>query len=205
MRDLDKALADIVTIRTQLAAGTAFRGFGPAAVATTGGLALLTAIVQALWLENPNDQPLIFFAGWLITALLSAGLIGAEIRARSSRHHSGLADAMLLNAIEQFLPAAAAGALLGMVFLRFAPESVWMLPGLWQILVGVGIFASVRTLPHTVAVAGAWYFVAGLGVLMLTSDGHVLSPWVMGLPFAIGQILMAVILYSASGDTDAED
>jgi hypothetical protein len=37
MRDLDKALADITAIRTQIAASTAFRGYGPAALAATAG------------------------------------------------------------------------------------------------------------------------------------------------------------------------
>ena len=37
MRDLDKALADIIAIRSQLAAGTAFAGYGPAAVFATAG------------------------------------------------------------------------------------------------------------------------------------------------------------------------
>ena len=36
MQDLHKALADIGSIRQQIAAGTMFRGFGPAVVATTG-------------------------------------------------------------------------------------------------------------------------------------------------------------------------
>jgi len=36
-------LADIFAIRSQIAAGTAFRGYGPAAVAATGGLALANA------------------------------------------------------------------------------------------------------------------------------------------------------------------
>src|SRR5262249_21327282 len=46
MRDLDKALADIGAIRSQLAAGTAFRGYGPATIAATSGIALTTAILQ---------------------------------------------------------------------------------------------------------------------------------------------------------------
>jgi hypothetical protein len=60
-------------------------------------------------------------------------------------------------------------------------------------------------LPRTVAFAGAWYFVAGFSVLLLASSTHTLSPWTMGLPFAIGQSLMAMILYFASGENDAED
>ena len=66
---------------------------------------------------------------------------------------------------------------------KFAPESLWLLPGLWQVLVSLGVFASVRSLPRTVALAGAWYFVAGFTVLLLASQSHTLSPWTMGLPF----------------------
>ena len=68
MRDLDKALADIFAIRSQIAAGTAFRGYGPAAVACTGGLALLTALAQHVWLDDATAQPLVFFAMWAATA-----------------------------------------------------------------------------------------------------------------------------------------
>ncbi len=204
MRDIDRALADIVTIRSQLAAGTAFRGFGPTAIAATGVLALLTATAQTLWLDDPSSQPVAFFAGWIITAIVAAGLIGAEMRARSRRHHSGLADAMILNAIEQFLPAGAAGASLAMVLGWFAPDAQWMLPGLWQILVSLGIFASARSMPHSITIAGAWYFVAGTGVLMLASGNHVLSPWTMGLPFAAGQFLMAALLHFADGENHDE-
>lgn len=205
MRDLDKALADILAIRSQLAAGTAFRGYGPATIAGTGGIALLTAVLQSLWLPDPTAQPLTFLASWAIAAALSAILIWTEMRARSHRHHSGLADAMIYQAVEQFLPAGAAGVLLVFMLWKFAPDTLWMLPGLWQILVSLGIFASVRSLPRTVAFAGAWYFVAGFVVLLLASQSHALSPWTMGLPFATGQLLLAALLHFASGGDDAED
>jgi hypothetical protein len=205
MRDIDKALADILAIRSQIAAGTAFRGYGPAAVAATGGLALMTAAAQFLLLDDPSGQPLVFFLGWAATALLSAAIIGVEMRARSRRHHCGLADAMVHQAVEQFLPAGVAGALLAVMLGRFAPEALWMLPGLWQLLVSLGISASVRSLPRSVAIAADWYFVAGFATLMLASQDHALSPWTMGLPFVVGQFLMAAILHFASGDFDAED
>jgi hypothetical protein len=205
VRDLDKALADILAIRNQIAAGTAFRGYGPVAIAATGAIALLTACAESLWLEDPTGRPLPFFGAWIVAALASAVLVGIEMRARSHRHHSGLADAMIRQAVEQFLPAGAAGALLALMLGKFAPEAVWMLPGLWLVLVSLGVFASARSLPGMVVIAGAWYFVAGFCVLVLASQSHALSPWSMGLPFAIGQFLLAAILYFASEDSDAEE
>jgi hypothetical protein len=67
------------------------------------------------------------------------------------------------------------------------------------------VFASVRSLPRTVAFAGAWYFVTGFSTLLVASQTHALSPWTMGLPFVAGQFLMAAILHFASGENDAED
>jgi len=205
MRDLDKALADIIAIRSQLAAGTAFAGYGPAAVFATAGVALVTAVLQYFLLDDPTHKPLAFFLGWALAALSSSAMILIEMVARSRRHHSGLADAMIHQAVEQFLPSAVAGGLLAVMLWKFAPETLWLLPGLWQVLVSLGVFASVRSLPRTVALAGAWYFVAGFAVLLLASQSHALSPWTMGLPFVIGQLLMAAILHFASGDHDAED
>jgi hypothetical protein len=205
MRDLDKALADIIAIRSQLAAGTAFRGYGPAAIAATSGIALITALLQHLLLADPTNNPLTFFFGWAAAAALSGATIWIEMVARTRRHHSGLADAMLYQAVEQFLPSAIAGVLLAVMLWKFAPETLWLLPGLWQVLTSLGVFASVRSLPRTVAFAGGWYFISGFVVLLLASQSHALSPWTMGLPFVFGQALMAAIIYVASGETDVED
>ena len=205
MRDLDKALADIIAIRSQLAAGTAFAGYGPAAIAATSVVALVTAVLQYFFLGDPTHHPLTFLFGWAIAALLSAAMILTEMIARSRRRHSGLADAMIHQAVEQFLPSAVAGVLLAIVLWKFAIESLWLLPGLWQVLVSLGVFASVRSLPRSVAIAGAWYFVAGFVVLLIASQNHALSPWTMGLPFVIGQALMATVIYFASGESDVEE
>jgi hypothetical protein len=204
MPDLDKALADILAIRNQIAAGTAFQGYGPTAVAGTAAVALITTVVQVFLLDDPTIYPLTFLFGWTAAAAASAAMIGIEMRARSLRHHSGLADAMVQQAVEQFLPAAIAGVLLAVMLWKFTPETLWLLPGLWQILVSLGIFASVRSLPRSVALVGAWYFVAGFTVLLIGSLHHTLSPWTMGLPFVVGQLLMAALLYIASEDTHAE-
>lgn len=205
MRDLDKALADIASIRSQLAAGTMFRGFGPAVIAATGGLALLTMIAQWIWPDALDDDVLAFIVVWMISAFLSVMLIGVEMHARSRRHHGGLADQMIFNAIELFLPAAIAGIALAVVFTRFNPDQVWMLPGLWQILMALGLFASVRMLPRAISLVASWYFLAGVTVLILASADQQLSPLLMGLPFVIGQLAMAAVLHFACGGADGED
>lgn len=203
MRDLDRALADIVAIRSQLARDETFRGLGAATVAATGVVALMVAGAQALWLGDPNARPLLFFAIWVGAALLAFALVGIETVRRSRRIHSGLADAMIWNAIEVFLPTAGAGACLGLVIGRFAPEAAWMLPGLWQVLTGLGLFASARILPRSVQSVAAWYLLAGLGGLALASTSHALSPWLMGLPYFLGQGGLAVILHRAMRGDDA--
>src|ERR1700752_291 len=124
MRDLDKALADIIAIRSQLAAGTAFRGYGPATIAATSGVALVTAILQHFLLAEPTANPLTFLFGWAAAATLSAAMIWIEMLARSRRHHSGLADAMIHQAVEQFLPAGVAGALLAGMVPKLRPGAV---------------------------------------------------------------------------------
>ena len=78
----------------------------------------------------------------------------------------------------------------------------WLLPGLWQMLVALGLFASTRFLPRQVALVGAWYFVAGASVLMLAGT-RMLSPWAMGVPFGVGQFLLAAIFHVAfEGDDE---
>jgi cyanate permease len=69
-----------------------------------------------------------------------------------------------------------------------------MLPGLWQIIFSLGIFAASRTLPRPIVVVGAWYLVCGLCCLAWARGEHAFSPWAMGLPFGLGQLFVAAVL-----------
>lgn len=113
---------------------------------------------------------------------------------RTRRIHSGLSDEMIHMAVEQFLPAAFAGLLLTFVMLRAAPNLAWILPGLWQVIFSLGIFASCRFLPRPIMLAGLWYLFTGLVCVGLGGD-RALSPWAMAIPFGGGQMLVAGILF----------
>jgi len=203
MIDLDKALADIATIRTQIARGIPYRGFGPMTMAATGALALLAAIIQAFCIADPASSMTWYLTLWIGAATIAIALIGIETFTRSRRMHSRLADEMIYGAIEQFLPAAAAGALLTFVLVRFRPQDLALLPGLWQIVFSLGIFAASRSFPRPIFAAGAWYFLCGFGILLFADKATAFSPWLMGVPFFVGQLLIAAILYHGLGEDHA--
>ncbi len=202
MRDLERALADISEIRGQIARGTEFRGYGAATLALTGVLAALAAVAQARWLPSPGADVLSYIALWTSTAAVSVIVIGIETVSRSRRMHTGMAQEMILSAVEQFLPAALAGVLLTVVLLRFAPDELWMLPGLWQVVFSLGVFASSRFLPRPMLLVGGWYLAGGLVCLVLARGQDAFSPWAMGAPFGVGQLLVAAILQHHSRKSD---
>jgi hypothetical protein len=193
MRNLHDALADISAIRGQIARGTEFRGYGPASVAACGVLALMVAAIQAHWLQYTEHDFTAYLAVWVATAAVTVILTGVETVARARRVHTGLAVEMIYNAAGQLLPSLMAGLLLTMVMMRSAPHAVWMLPGLWEVIFSLGIFASCRFLPRLMFVVGLWYLGAGLTCLGLGTSGSV-SAWAMGIPFGVGQLLVAVVL-----------
>jgi|SRR5690242_13789160 hypothetical protein len=199
MNDLNKALVDISSMRRQMARSTEFRGYGPATLAGTAGFAVLAATAQSFWVRDPANQIGTYLGIWIWTAAVSAALIGIQMHTRSRRIHSGLADEMIRTAVEQFLPSAIAGTLLTIVLVRWVPHALWMVPGMWQIIFSLGVFSSCRFLPRPMIAAGAWYLLTGLACIAL-GDTRALSPWAMGIPYGVGQLLVATILLLNSKD-----
>ena len=201
MKDLQEALSEIQSIRSQVARGTEFRGYGPASIAVSGILALLVAAAQAQWLTRHAGIHLSTWLGvWAGTAAVSVLLTGVETFARARRVHVGFAREMVQSATEQFLPAVTVGFLLAVVMVRFAPQESWMLPGLWQLIFCLGVFASCRFLPRQMFAVGVWYLAAGLTCLVIGSVARTFSPWTMGIPFGVGQLLVAGVLQFGYGE-----
>jgi hypothetical protein len=201
MKELQQALSEIHSIRNQVAHGTEFRGYGPASIAASGVLALLVAAGQMQWMAKPARADLTMWLGvWAVTAVVAVLLTGIETFARSRRVHVGFAREMVQSAVAQFLPAVMVGFLLTAVLMRVAPEQGWMLPGLWELTFSLGVFASCRFLPRQMFAVGVWYLAAGLFCLAAASATHTLSPWAMGIPFGVGQLLVAAVLRFGYGE-----
>jgi hypothetical protein len=127
-----------------------------------------------------------------VASALAAGL---EMMIRARNSSTPMTRELTWLALEQFCPALMAGALLTVVLVRSAPESLWMLPGLWQIVFSLGIFASCRLLPRPIFWVAVFYLGTGLAVLAVSNGESALSPWSMGIPYGAGQFLAAVVLY----------
>jgi len=200
MKELQQALSEIHSIRTQVAHGTEFRGYGPASIAISGILALTVAAAQTQWMAKPAAADLWLWLGvWAGTAVVSVLLTGIETFARARRVHVGFAKEMVQSAVAQFLPAVMVGFLLTVVMMRTAAQECWMLPGLWELIFSLGVFASCRFLPRLMFAVGVWYLTAGLFCLAAASATRTLSPWLMGVPFGVGQLLVAAVLQFGYG------
>ncbi len=207
MTDLNQSLVEIRSIRRHVAQATEFRGYGPSTLFATAILALFTGVGQAHWLPEPAAHPVQYVALWLTTGVFCAALIVAQMLTRVSRLHSGMADEMVRMAIAQFLPAAIAGAILPFVLLHVTQSVFWMLPGLWQIIFSLGVFASCRCLPRPMLLVGAWFLLTGLACIGL-GDIRSLAPATMSGAYAVGMAFVAAIHYfsakKASIDEDKE-
>ncbi|WP_201281552.1 hypothetical protein, partial [Staphylococcus aureus] len=91
MRELRQALADIDAIRSLVARGTLFRGYGPGTTAASGLLAFCVAAGEAAWQKTHEGTASVFLKVWVCTALAAAAFSIAETVLRTRRdafeHH----------------------------------------------------------------------------------------------------------------------
>ena len=199
---LDEALRQISDIRHQMARSEVFRGYRSMTVGFSGAAGLLAAALQPQWVASPASELGRYLGLWLGVAAASVTVAGTEMFWRARSAGAGLARQRTLLAVEQFLPCVAVGALLTLCLYRSAPHVAWMLPGLWSLVYGLGVFASYRLLPRQVFWVGSYYILCGCGCLLWGQGENAFSPWQMGVSFGGGQLLGAAILYWTLERTD---
>ncbi len=193
--ELDEALEQISEIRGHLATAETFRGYRAASVAGTGLLALLTALAQPSVVADPAANPWRYVGMWVAAAVLSAMGAGAQILHGYLKCGSPHRRATTRIVVGHLVPVVAAGALLTATLMARDPAPAALLPGLWAILVGLGVFASRRHLPRTIGWVGLYYLLCGAAILGFLPGPEAMAPWVMGSTFGIGQLASAVVLY----------
>ena len=80
-----------------------------------------------------------------------------------------------------------------------------MLPGLWQVVYSLGIFASCRLLPRPTFWVAVFYLASGLAVLAAARGARRSRRGRWALPFGAGQFLAAAVLYCTLERDHADD
>jgi hypothetical protein len=194
--DLHEALTQISEIRQQVARTETFRGYRAAPVAFSAFAACLAAGLQTSLVPDPAANPLGYLGLWIGAALLSMFVTGLVMIWHCKQSPSSLTRPNTILAVGQFFPSVVAGGLVTFVLFQQVRQALlWMLPGLWSIFFSLGIFASYRLLPKATFWIGVFYMTAGVLCLLWARDDFAFSPWAMGVPFGVGQVLSAAILY----------
>jgi hypothetical protein len=162
-------------------------------VAFSGLLAIAAAFAQVLWLENPLDYPRRYLLIWCGAAIVSGMLATIVVARRTLRCPGELSAANAWQAVRQFAPSLLVGAIVTWFVVGEQPQLLWLLPGLWQLLFGLGNLAAHRLLPPPAFAVGLMFVVTGACCLYL--GPRALEPWAMGVPFAAGQLALAAILW----------
>ena len=193
---LDDALDQIAEVRRRMAGATLFRGYRSTTALASAGVAVGVAAGQAVWLPRPGEHVGAYLDLWCGAAVACCVLAAAGVVANVRRSRTALVQRELArSAVGHLLPCLVAGGLLTVVLATAAPATVWLLPGLWAILFGLGVLASRPLLPRATEWVGLWYLLAGLGAIGWSATHGRFSPWVMAVPFGVGQLAAAAVLY----------
>ena len=193
--ELYDALSQISEIRARIAHTETFRGYRSLTVGFSGILGIAAGIIQAIHLPSPEQQISSYLTLWISVAAISLAVVSVELAVRCYFAVSPRTIRLTLLAAEQFLPCVVVGAVLTAVLASVAPESLWILPGLWAAVFSLGIFASCRLLPRPMFWVGVFYLCAGAACLAMGNGPHAFSPWMMAGTFGTGQLLTAASLY----------
>lgn len=202
--DLHDALSQISDIRRCVHRSSIFRGYRAMTTAFSGVVAVGCAVAQPYVVPQPELNLDLYLAVWLTAGLVCIATAGLAVWDRGFRSGSAVQRDLAVHAIEQLIPSLVAGGLLTLVIVRFSIEHSFLLPGLWAILLGLGVFSSRRLLPKATAIVGGYYLMAGLFIIAQFRGFEVFNPWVMGITFGVGQLLAAAILWWTLERTEVE-
>ncbi|MAG92169.1 MAG: hypothetical protein CMJ48_00240 [Planctomycetaceae bacterium] len=193
--ELHDALARISEIRSSIAQAETFRGYRSSTTGATSVIGFAGAGLQVLLFPEPHAHVAGWLTLWVGVGAVSVLMTALGLTLRFRRSTCRMTRELTLLAVKQFAPTLVAGGLLTLVLVRHAPQTMWMLPGLWAILMSLGVFASCRLLPRPAMLIAIWYLVTGTLCLAFGQGAFAYSPWAMIVTFGLGQLLAAVILF----------
>jgi hypothetical protein len=196
MSDVSRAIEQLEEIHGHLARTEVYRGWRSLPVALSGVVGFAAAAYQSATAPpGAAIDPARFAIYWISVAGVAFAVGCAEMAWRYLARATATDRRRTRHVLGQFLPALVAAACITGALLRFGPAVAALLPGLWALLYGAGVFAARPYVPRASGWIAAYYWTAGLALLWIVRDASALSPWMVGGVFGTGQILSAAALY----------
>lgn len=192
--DLTNALDRIEEIHAQIAKGEVFRGYRPIPVAVAGAIGLLAGWLQPRLLASGDDGTA-FLWYWLCVAALNVVLIGGVVGVAHLRERDPFARRHTRRVVGQFVPCLAAGAAVSLALPALDPGLVRLLPGIWALLLGLGIFASRPYLARATGWVALFFLLAGSALLAFPTADLARLGTLHGTVFGVGLLAAAVVLH----------
>lgn len=192
--DLTNALDRIEEIHAQIAKGEVFRGYRPIPVAAAGAIGLLAGWLQPRVLPAGDDGTG-FLWYWLSVAALNVVLIGVVLAAGHRRSPDPFARRHTLQVVGQFVPCLVAGAAVSLTLPALDPGLVRLLPGIWALLLGLGVFASRPYLARATGWVALFFVFAGTALLAFPVNDLTRLGFANGVIFGVGLLAAAVVLH----------
>lgn len=193
--NLNDAIAQIGEIQTQLQRTETFDGYRSVAVGTTGLIACIGAGLQYYLISSPQTSIREWLMLWIAIAAVSVVITAGELVQRMYDKSSPWQARASRSALFQFVPCLCAGVAVTWALMSAAPETLWVLPGIWSILFSLGVFSSLKILPNGGIFIALYFLTAGVLCLRFGHGTESLAPWTMMVTFGFGQLVSAIVLY----------
>ncbi len=211
--NLNRALSDIAQIRAQLDRSEAYAGFRSLTVGLSAIFVIIGASVGQAWIGESTADTNGFLTVWVSVAVLSAIVCSIEMLVRNRISNSPLTERLHRSLIWQTTPALLVGCIVTVAIVRSESENfsaVGLLPGIWAMIYGLGLWACGSNLPKLAHVATLYFLLAG-GIVLLGSSMTEASTdwssfqalpsfqrwpnWQMVVLFGTGQLMLSGILF----------
>ena len=198
---VEDALSQIEAIHEQLTKAEVYRGFQVWSVASAGMLGLLAAFAQP-WMPGVDDA-IGFVRYWLIIAAAGIAIAGSSAVHAYLYQEDEHDRRRTRRLMSQLVPCLLAGAAVTYTLPRLGDDHVFLLPGIWAMLFGLGLVASRPYLPRAIGWVCLYHLAAGSFLLLNVSHHLAGAGWQVGGVFGLGQLAAAFVLYRNVERADA--
>jgi len=190
--EYNKALAQISEIHAHLDRAEVYRGFRAIPIALSGAVGIFAAVIVQY--TPVARDPFALVRYWIGVGICCAAIAGVESAVNYAKREDAASRRRTRRTLGQFVPALCVGVALAVLLPRAGEQFVPLLPGLWALAFGLGLFAARPYLPRATGWIALWYLAAGCLWSALPLEGINCFSWAVGGTFGAGQLLGALVL-----------